>query len=59
MKMNDNKPMEEIKTRNSTPGSRSSFLHCSKCPVEDYCYNQTSATCPLIKLVDGTLGKEK
>ena len=46
------KSMEKIKVVNSTPGSRTQFLQCGKCPVEDYCHRQTAATCPLVKIVE-------
>jgi hypothetical protein len=46
------KPIEKIKIQASTPGSRSQFLQCGKCPVEDFCHRQTAATCPLVKIVE-------
>jgi hypothetical protein len=46
------KSMEKIKIQASTPGSRTQFLQCGKCPVEDFCHRQTAATCPLVKIVE-------
>jgi len=33
-------------------GKAHPICHCQHCPVKDFCFSQTSATCPLVKLLE-------